>query len=778
MYTIRKLLNKWYLIVIFGIIGLLVSYISIIYSTSTYQVNASIFVPKQSIGIEIGFEGLLPDELTYNTCEIFNQIEIIKSYYVNEKVVQNLKWRTSWYRKDLLSWKNLYKQKDTFHWTAYYKNEPFHVEEIEGKSNKSGVRLYVTPLSDIQYEISAKGNITSNVGKKMFSFNSIGTFGIPFENDFFHFVITLNQKILPEKCRYFFIFNNLDQLTGFYRAKLDVKLKDEQSDLINLQLTSNQPKQGIDYLNELISVYIINKKNYQRENQKQSMFFIEKQLKGISDSLDSAAKNFSEFKSKNQITNISKQGIHILRMLKEVESEKNENQIKLDYLYNLLHYIEQTPDFIYMASPSIVGIQDATFNKIIQNLSNLISRRQITTFSSEENNPVLIMINKEIIQTQAHLKENLLNLIKNTEVINMALFEQIVYRNFQLTSLPKSEQKLIKYQHKFEMTDETYTYLSHKRAEIDIALAGATSAVHIIDSARMETTRLVSLSSKKKLIIGLLFGLTFPGMLFFGINIFSNTIMKKEDIEINTRLPILGNIMHNRVASYTPVADNPNSVIAEAFRKVRVNIQFILSNQEKKIISIHSINSGDGKSFTAVNISTILAMNNKKVIIIGCDMYKPILHKIFNTSNEQGLSTYLSGKDDIENVVLETNIQHLSLLPAGPCPNNPSELMNQTKMSQLLKTLSTQYDYAVLDNAPLSQVTEGLLLGRHSDLNIFILRYGISKKRQLNYINQLFENKKLNCIALIVNDISGSEFGWGFKDCHKSKNAVYFSSFL
>lgn len=758
---ILVILNKWHLFVLFGLLGVFFGYLYSRYSKPNYQVNASIYVPKKSASIETGLEGLFDSQLTDSKVEVYNQIEILKSFNINYKVAQNLNWRTSWFKKEQLNWDNLIKQKDIFAWTALYKDEPFHVEEILGAFNNPGICLYMKQLSDKQYEITVNGEVTYNGAKKTIKFVKTGTFGVPFENDFFHFILTPNKIEAKPGCSYYFVFSESAQIANNYLKNMVVQLNDKNSAIIRLQVLGPLPERDIDYLNQLIQVYMQNKMNYQTETQKRSLQFVDEQLVGISDSLNSAGNNFSQFKSQNQIINIGEQGKQVVMTLKDIESDKSKNQMQLDYFRNLLDYLGKSDDIKQLIAPSIVGIQDASLNTLVLGLSELYSRRQILSFSAKENNPTLLMIDKEILQTNARLKENLRNLIKDAEVLNNSFEVRIKDMGAQINRLPKKEQNFINYQRRFELTNEIYTFLLQKRAEMNIALAGATPEVQIIDAARIETTEPVGLSSMKKILIGLFLGLAFPGVVLIIYSFFANTIESQDDVEKNTKLPVLGTVIHSSTKSDTPVNDNPRSGIAESYRTLRTNLQFMLSVGNHKIVAIHSTNPSEGKSFTSVNLATILAMNNKKVILVVCDMRKPRLHKILKVQNDKGLSTYLSDQDQLEDVILESYIDKLYILPAGPIPPNPSELIDQPKMEELLKSLSEKFDYVILDNAPISLVTDGLLSGRHADLNIFILRYDVSKIDQIKYINQIAENKILGNLALIINDISGPGFGYG-----------------
>lgn len=759
---LARLIQKWYLFVIFGLMGLTGGYLYTRYSTSNYQVKATLFVPRLSTGIEAGFEGLLPGDLMENQSEVYNQMEILKSYYLHEEVARHLNWRTTWFRKDCWSLANLMRRKDMFHWVSYYKNSPFIIEEPKGYTNPTGIRLYIDPVDNERYRFSTSFQITREGKKQKVRVDTTGRYDQPFLHPYFHFTLhSMPNSAEEQDCHYSFCFNNLSQIASAYRSRLSVGLNDKESDIILLQLSGKHPQQEIDYLNELIDVYIKNKISFQTTTQQQSLRFIEHQLSGISDSLSAAGTSFTDFRSHNQLINVSKQGSQVMRMLQELETEKNQNQLQLDYFTHLMETLSRSPGQDAPLSPSVVGVQDVTFNKTILKLGEIISRRQVISFSAREDNPTMKMMDREIEQLNATLKENLDNLIRNARVQHNTLERQYQSVLVQLNSLPGKEQNLINYKRHYEMTNATYTYLLHRKAEIEIALAGATSDVRIIDAACHETTYLTGLSTRYKLMMGLLSGLAFPGVLVLASFFLSNTIIRQEDITEHTTLPVLGNILHSCMATDTPVKDFPKSAIAESYRNIRTALQFMLPEAKGQVIAIHSINPGEGKSFTSVNLATVFAMNSKRVILVGCDMRKPRLHKMLNCPNNLGLSTYLSAQNNIEEVILATGVDNLWLLPAGPFPPNPGELLDHPRMKALINHLAGCYDYVLLDNSPLSLVSDALMTARHAQLNIFILRYGISRKDQIYDINQMAQNQQLNNVALLVNDISGAGFGPG-----------------
>ena len=395
-------------------------------------------------------------------------------------------------------------------------------------------------------------------------------------------------------------------------------------------------------------------------------------------------------------------------------------------------------------------------------LSELYNRRQVISFSAKENNPAILLIDNQLEQTRKSLLENLNNLIDNATQNISSLTRRQSTVNQQLNKLPQKEQQLINIQRQFELTNEIYTFLLQKRAEINISLASSIPDVSVIDTARPETAAPIGLSKSIILIIGFLAGLFIPLAFLMIKHFFDNKIRSEDDVVKNTRLPILGNVMHSLTQGELAVFENPKSNIAESFRGLRTNMQFMLRDSQSKVVSVHSINPGEGKSFTSVNLASILAMNDKKVVLIGADLRKPRLHKIFNLKNEIGISTYLIGYNNIEDITIQTHIPNLWFIPSGPVPPNPAEILNRIEMKQLLEELKKEYDYIVLDNAPVGLVTDGIIVSQISDLNIFILRFGVSYKHQPEAINQYAEKEQIKNIALVVNDIKTNSFGYTY----------------
>ena len=743
------LIRQWKWFLLFGILGFTAAYAYNKLTKPRYTVNASILVPEKSNGMDMKsiFEGVL-DQKSNN---IYNQIEIIKSYYPINQTLINLRWQTSWYKKDLLIWRGIYNQ------------EPFDVREDPNFINLKGIPVFITPTSGDSYDISVDGEVKLNGVKTGVKFDGKGTFGQPFVNSHFNFTLLKKANYTDaQEGHYRFVFNDLNETTLAYQKKLQITLKVKNSDLIQCAIQGEEPARDGAFLNELIKVYIENKIDLQNEAQKRSLEFINGQLSGISDSLNVAGTKFTAFRSANKIIDIGKQGTLVMDNLKEIESERAKSQMQLDYFNNLHNYLVNPGNGKQLASPSVVGIEDASLNMLVLKMGELYSRRQLISFSAKENNPTLVLIDKEMAQTRNLINENLRNLIDNATKSVNSLKDRQTMIGSELNKLPEKEQQMITIQRQFDLTNEIYTFLLKKRAETNIALASSISDVQIIDIARPGDSLPMGLPGRTILVIGFILGIALPLGTILLMNLLDDRIRSQEDIENNTTIPILGNILHDQSGSLVTVSEHPKSIIAESFRALRTNLQFMLTEPGNKVISVQSISPGEGKSFISLNLATILAMNNKKVLVIGADMRKPKLHNVFNLGNEHGLSTYLIGYDTIEQSIFPTKIKNLSLMPSGPIPPNPAEILGKQEMKTLIEKVRESFDYIIIDNAPVSLVTDGIIMSQLSDLNVFILRYGVSHKHQLGMINNYADKQMISHMAIVVNGIKSNAFGYSF----------------
>lgn len=738
-----RLLSKWYWFVLCGFLGVLLGFVISRYSQPVYNVHSVLLVEEESKGM--GVENLFEGMDLGNKTNIQNHIGILKSYTLNLQTLQNLKWQNTWYKKDAFINRDLYKK------------SPFTVNVPAGLKNVTALPIQITPLNGEQYEIAVDGEANINGFQEEVEFSATGSYGKLFENEYFSFIIE-KRKDHPTG-DYVLVFNDLeDQAIGLVK-NLNVSLVDKKSQLIRLQMQGSVPARQVDYLNELAKVYMqfgLKQKNQISHN---TVRFIDEQLSGIVDSLKTAGKNFSAFRTKNKTMDLSKEAELISEKIGEIESSEAILKFKLEYYQNLLDYMGDAEKMGKIAAPSLVGIVDAALNAQVVKLGELYAKRSSLSQIAKDKNPSLVLLNEEIKSSLGILGENVKNLLSYTRTEYKALQSRKDEVSIRLAGLPETEQELINIKRRFDLNNELYTFLLKKRAEAAITTASNVSDAQVLDPARRKTAKKVGPKTALNLLVGLILGLAIPFLIIVLRDYFNDSIRSKEDLEKESQLPIVGEIARNNYKSELAITKHPRSGLAESFRGLRTNLQYILKDKEQKVLAVHSMIPGEGKTFNSVNLATIIAMDNKKVLLVGCDMRKPRLHDVFEVPNTKGLSTYLIGNDELKNITHATGIANLSFVNSGPIPPNPAELLGNGEFEKFIEQAKKDYDYIVLDNAPVTLVTDGILTGKFADANMFVLRQGYSHKNQVKFINQMAEKKNIEHVSMILNDAVSNGYG-------------------
>ncbi|NEW82971.1 MAG: polysaccharide biosynthesis tyrosine autokinase [Mariniphaga sp.] len=745
-----RMLSKWYWFAICGFLGLMMAWVHNRYTTSIWQVEATVLVSEgsKSTGVDNLFESLNLGK----TVNMENQIGLLKSYNLNRQAIENLGWRTSWFSEG------------RFVDQEYYGNEPYKLTEPEGVVNSSNITLTLTVVSEDRYRITCQTEERIDGHLQKIDIDQEGRTGVPFISPFFHFTLEKgNSQPVPGTVCYF-RFNDANSLALSYRGKLSAELTNKTSEILQLSVKGTQPEREVAFVNELARVYIqfgLLEKNRTSENTVQ---FIDAQLTGIADSLRIAGQSVTNFRSENQIFNLSQEGGLVMTKLQTLESEKAIAEMRLVYFKSLKNYIMSANGMKQAVSPSVIGITDPSLNTMVVRLADLYSRREIMSYSAQDINPALIMLDNEIKSTRNSLGENLTNLESNSKTELENLSGRIAAVNKSAEKLPKTEQQLINIKRRFDVNNELYTFLLTKRAEAAITKASNVADAQVIDRARLETAGIVGPNKRNNLLIGLLLGLGLPFIIILLSDYFNDTIKSRDEIERATTIPIVGMISHNLYEKEFAVNEHPRSAIAESFRSLRTNLQYILREQEQNVIGVHSAIPGEGKSFVSLNLACIIAMNKKKVLLVAVDMHKPRLNLIFGMDHHQeGLSNYLINQNKFSEIVRPTMVQNLSYVSSGPIPPNPAELLENGGLDRFIAEAKVAFDYVILDNPPVSIVTDGNISGRYSDANLFLLRQGYSHKAQVKFIDQLATKDTMKRICIVLNDLKAESYGYGYK---------------
>ncbi len=744
---LNKVLDKWFIFLICALIGVTVSYFYSKIFQNKYQVETTILIQNenQASNVKNIFE---TNSYINNNIKITNQIGILGSFTLCKQALENLNWKVFYFRSKFLSHTDL------------YQSSPFQVILKESAINLPNVPIYIDPLSDSTYLLSVNYDASFQGNDYHLEYEEIVEFGKLYENNFFSFIVTKYPDFkFNKEFEYYFVISDFMSLAKSYQNKMEISWITEESDLIKVKLTGSQPERDVDFLNELSKVYIesdLDKKNRKSDN---TVKFIDSQLSGVIDSLQTANNNFTDFRSRNQIVDLSQEGNIIVERLKELEAERAKTNLKYEYYKNLVKYIDNSDEMEQVVAPSVVGITDPVLNTTVTRLSDLYTRLRILSMSVTDRNPALISIKQEIDYTKQLLEENLKSLTNNAlfELENFQTRERDLRR--QLVKLPQTEQDLVNIKRDFDINNELYTFLLQKRAESAIVKASNLPDAHILDIARVETAIPIGPSSKIFLVLGFFVGLIIPLFVFIILEYLHFRLSTRQDVEKNTSLNVIGDIIHNKEKAEIPVIKYPKSPISESFRKLRTNLKYLLSDSDKKVVAIHSAVKEEGKTFVSVNLAIITAMAEKKVLLIDGDLRKPKLHKIFNLSNATGLSNYLINRLEFDKLIVQTDIKNLSIVLSGPIPPNPAELIESHQFERFIQIAKEKYDFIIIDNAPSLLVTDGALISKIADFNLFVIRLNKTYIVHLKAINSMSSNGIASKVGLVVNDIRSNKFG-------------------
>ena len=740
---IFKIFSNWYWFVLTLFVSITFAYFINKYSDSVYSVNASILVRDKNNSLTSGIDNMM-DELgmfrRVRRKNVENEIGILNSYTLARRTIEKLDFEVSYFSIGRIRE------------PERYNDMPFVVRFDSTDANVRNYKIYITIIDEGSYHLHI--NNKYNIDKEL-------QFGEKFKSSDFNFSLISKGFHLDslEVTEYYFVINDLNDVTNTERKKLKIETSDKKSSVLLLTTTGKVIQKEVDYLNKLCDEYIQMDLDEKNEINLKTIHFIDQQLENITDSLTSVENRLQNFKETNKTMNLSMEGKILYEKLEQLENQKAEYIVKNNYYNYLIDYLENKNLKSDIIAPSVMGISDVALNKLVVQLNELAAERNSISYGSTDKNPAINIYDNQIDNITHLIIENINSTLRSSDIALINLQNRIDVIDRDIKKLPVTEKKLINIKRKFTLNDEIYTFLLQKRAETGIAKASNTSENKILDYSRTDNAILLSPKANLNYIIAIIIALLIPLIFIVIIDFFDNKIHERKDIEKKTNIPIIAEIGHNNKSSDLVVFDYPRSSISESFRKLRTNLKYSLVNKtgHSPVISVTSTISGEGKTFTAINIASVIAALDKKTIILGLDLRKPTLHKYFNFINENGISEYLTGDANYENIIKETKINNLSVILAGTIPPNPAELIELPKMGELIAKLQTEFDYIILDTPPIALVTDALLLSVFVDVNLYVMRQNYSNISVLEFINEIQSKNNIN-LNIIMNDINLSGY--------------------
>ena len=695
----------------------------------------------------MGLEGFVS-----SSSNVDNEIEVLRSKSLAREVVNNLGLFVT------------YMDEDEFPSKELYHTSPVLVSLTHQEADKLPGRMEINMILQPTGALGVQITVGEKEYQKQFDKlpavfpTDEGTVAFFANNDTLSAVCP--ENITKERHITAFINRPFSVLKEYVNS-LSIAPTSKTTSVVVISLENTNTRRGRDYINKLLEMYNINANNDKNEVAQKTAEFIDERIGIISKELGSTEQDLENFKRSAGITDLSSEAQIALTGNAEYEKKRVENQTQINLVMDLQRYMKGNE---YEVLPSNIGLQDAASAGAIDRYNQMLVERKRLLRTSTENNPTIINLDTSIRAMRTNVQATLDATLKGLQITKEDLAREASRYSRRINDAPTQERQFVSIARQQEIKSGLYLMLLQKREENAITLAATANNAKIIDEALADDN---PISPKKMLVYlaALVLGVGLPVGVIYLIGLTKFKIEGRADVEKLTSLPVVGDIpLADEKTGFIAVFENQNNLMSETFRNVRTNLQFMLENG-KNVILVTSTISGEGKSFISANLAISLSLLGKKVVIVGLDIRKPGLNKVFNIpKKEHGITQYLTNTTaNLMDFVQPSDInKNLFILPGGTVPPNPTELLARGGLEKAIETLKANFDYVILDTAPVGMVTDTLLIGRVADLSVYVCRADYTHKAEFTLINELAENNKLPNLCIAVNglDLNSRKYGY------------------
>ena len=731
-------------------------------STPVYNISATVLIKDDKkgggAGMSTELENLGLDGLISSSQNIDNEIEVLRSKTIAKEVVEDLGLYIS------------YTDKDEFPSRNMYKTSPVQVSLTPQEAGLLEKPMIVEMILQPQGSMDVNVKVGDDEYQKHFE-KLPAVF--PTDKGTLAFFQTLDS-ILPSKKsseeivgvegtvrNITAVINKPLAVAKGYCGSMTIEPTSKTTSVAVISLKNSNVQRGKDFINKLLEMYNINTNNDKNEVAQKTAEFINERISIISKELGSTEKDLESFKRGAGITDLTSDAQIALTGSAEYEKKRVENQTQINLLQDLQKYMQNEG---YEVLPSNIGLQDVNLAAAINRYNDVLVERKRLLRTSTENNPTIINLDTSIGAMKENVQVSLDRVLRGLYITKADLDREASRYSRRISEAPGQEREFVSIARQQEIKAGLYLMLLQKREENAITLAATANNAKIIDDAIADDAP-VSPKGKMIYLIALVLGVGIPVGVIYLLELTKFKIEGRSDVEKLTSLPIVGDIpLTDEKQGAIAVFENQNNLMSETFRNIRTNLQFMLEN-DKKVILVTSTVSGEGKSFISANLAISLSLLGKKVVIVGLDIRKPGLNKVFNIPRKEiGITQYLANpeKNLMDLVQLSDVSKNLYILPGGTVPPNPTELLARDGLDKAIETLKKNFDYVILDTAPVGMVTDTLLIGRVADLSVYVCRADYTHKNEYTLINELAENNKLPSLCTVINglDLKRRKYGY------------------
>jgi tyrosine-protein kinase Etk/Wzc len=737
--------------VAFVIFALLGSYLYLRYTQPVYQTSAIL-----QLNTENQASRILPTASLYDD-DIAKQIELLRSSVFLKRSLSKLPLEISYFTKGTVLNNEL------------YRNSPFQAEVKVKNPRIYGIPIYVDFPAEgkvlLTYTINGnpQQKIEQNLG------TSISSADFDLEMEVLNYRAIAEQQSIFSRNSYFFIINNPDHIASKYAPSIKINVLNAAAKTILVSSTGTNAQKASDIANTIVEEFTIYDLEKKAESANNILVFIDKQLDLVFDKLTESELELDDFKRKNKIDDTAlKPFSSIQGLIGEFEAQIINLQLERNIFDEIEYSLTREHDIdIYMLISILAGSEfHGSISGQLRALQELLLERERLLYQVTPTSRQIEAINYKIAIQKRIITESITTLKNNLEKRSKDLEARIEsYERLQRDRI--SSYNIIEFsrlQRIHGINERFYNQLVEKKAEYSISKAGYVSQSTILQRSSTPGKAIWPIS--RNIYISGLLAAIFLG---FGIillqYLFYNQIPSLHDILKYTHVPVLGVIPKYKSeipANHLLVQKKPKSLISESLRSIRTNLQFIDNEPGSKLVAVTSTVSGEGKTFFAMNLAGILAFSNKKAIVIDLDMRKPKIHLGFDVENRKGVSTILSGIDQVSDCIRSSKVDNLDFITAGPVPPNPSELILTPRMDQMIEYLKSVYDYVIIDNPPVGIVTDGMKSIMMADYPVYLFKANYSRRIFIQNVNRLFSESSIRKLSIVLNAVDAEYSSYGY----------------
>ena len=748
--------TKWIIFFVF-LITFVFTILYLRYTPNIYEASSIIQINSENSSTKI-----LDIENPYTEDQLAQSVELLKSKKMVRKVLNALPLKISYFNKGMFLSEEI------------YKNSPIEITYNIGSNIIFGKKIFCEYINDtsfvLTYEQAGETKSINGILNKWISILGSKIKIITINKNYF-----LNKDYILNKNEFYFVFNNPTQVLNYCLNNLSVSIDNYNAKTVKISFRGKNSKKIADIVNSLAHEYLAYEVERKKESSQKILEFIDKQTTKVYKSLNVTEKDIQSFKIKNNIKDYSSVNIQpeeiFTSKIHELEDNISQIDLEISAINQIQKELNKNDDINTL---EIIALISGTHSEkivthMLDKLQNLLTQKALLLNDVTSNNRKIKLINQQFDNQRNilvdFLKTTLLRL-NNTKEFYVNKVEE--YKEKTLSGANYNVLELSKLNRYYKIQDQFYQKLIEKKAEYLISQAGYVSKNTVLEAAVISD---IPVKPNRKIVISIAVFISF--LLSFVIIIlrylFYNKISVVQELEHYTDAPIIGSIpLIDMKAQYSQliIQEDLNSIITESFRAIRSNLDFYNLNPKGNLITVSSTISGEGKTFVAINLAGILALRNKKVVIIDLDLRKPKIHYSLNVENGKGMSRLLSGVVSLDEVINKTKIDNLDYITADQIPPNPSELIGGAKLQQVIKELKNVYDYIIIDTSPIGLVSDAIYLFKKADLPIYVLKANYSQRKFLYNLKYLRETKKIYNINLVLNGVElntkGNRYHYGY----------------